>query len=165
MNNEETNNVYQIGSHIKKVRKEKKMTMNDLAMRVGLSQSAISMIENNIRHPTLATLNKFSEALDFDFSKLLSSQTNSIENTTSVNLELSAVDFQMSFSIKEFKSEINDDEINNAVQNTFIHYLQQLLSNENVKIGIEKEIKKTIKETLDKKQFELQKLYEKISEE
>lgn len=154
----------EIGSQIKKVRKNKSMTMNELAQKVDLSQSAISMIENGVRQPSLSTLSKFSEVLNYDFTKFLTSQSESFGSMEGSDLKVKSLDFELIMALKSFNSEISDPDINSAAQQTLINYVNELLNRDEVKEEIDLILKRTIKETLDKKQNELNKLYKQIGD-
>lgn len=45
--------------------------MNALAERSGLSQSIISLVERDLRNPTLDTLLRIADALEIDLPKLI----------------------------------------------------------------------------------------------
>ncbi|WP_078543642.1 helix-turn-helix domain-containing protein [Litchfieldia alkalitelluris] len=154
----------ELGRQIKMARKNKKMTMNDLSQKVDLSQSAISMIENGVRYPSLATLAKFSEVLEHDFSEFISTPTEPLEKSEKVDIEMEMLGFQLVLSLKEFKSDYNDPEINTAVRQTFVAYLQKLFNKEEFSDELKEILKRTIKDTLDKKQSEIDKLYNQINE-
>jgi len=53
-----------IGSNIKKIRKEKKLTQQQLAKEIGISRSYLSDVENNRYNPSSKTLESFAEKLD-----------------------------------------------------------------------------------------------------
>jgi len=53
----------EIGNALKICRSAKKLSLEELALVVGLSQSYLSMIESGKRKPTLLTIEKISEAL------------------------------------------------------------------------------------------------------
>jgi transcriptional regulator with XRE-family HTH domain len=59
-----------IGERIRKIRKNKKLTMDQLAQRINSSQSAISMYENGHREPDYETLHNIARALDVPISFL-----------------------------------------------------------------------------------------------
>jgi len=64
-----------IGAHIRKIRKDKGMTVDEVAKRTGVSQSMVSQIENGLTNPSLDTLWKISHCLGvpvFSFFKELS---------------------------------------------------------------------------------------------
>ena len=56
---------------LKKERIRRGISMNRLAQRSGLSQSMVSLLEREMRTPTLDTLLRIAAALDVDLSKLL----------------------------------------------------------------------------------------------
>jgi len=60
-----------LGQRIKALRKQRKMTQVELAVEVHLSPSYISAIEQNVRQPSLRTLNKIGRALGVPTKKLL----------------------------------------------------------------------------------------------
>ena len=45
--------------------------MNVVAQRSGLSQSIVSLIERDLRNPTLDTLLRIAEAMEIDLGKLI----------------------------------------------------------------------------------------------
>ncbi len=52
-------------------REYKKITMKDLAGKVGISPAYVSQIENNRRNPTIDTLRAISRELDIDIDMLI----------------------------------------------------------------------------------------------
>lgn len=55
---------YDIGAKIKKLRKARKLTLQDVARETGFSPALISQIENNNVSPPLATLSKLARFFD-----------------------------------------------------------------------------------------------------
>jgi len=55
---------YNIGAKIKKLRKQRKLTLQDVARETGFSPALISQIENNNVSPPLATLSKIARFFD-----------------------------------------------------------------------------------------------------
>ncbi len=53
-----------LGEKIREIRKEKNMTIKDLADKIGVTSGYISQIERNITEPSLTILRKISAALD-----------------------------------------------------------------------------------------------------
>ncbi|EJE8675446.1 helix-turn-helix transcriptional regulator [Vibrio parahaemolyticus] len=53
-----------VGKKIKEARKKKKLTIEDLASRSGLSVAHLSRLENGRKSPTITTLEKIALALD-----------------------------------------------------------------------------------------------------
>jgi len=60
-----------IGDKIKNLRKENKMTQEQLARKCNLSKNAIWNYENHRRAPTLNVVNKIAEALNVDITYLI----------------------------------------------------------------------------------------------
>lgn len=69
--------IFGYGEQIRKYRKFKNMTMKDLAIKLGVTEQAISQYERNIRTPNRETIIKISEILEIDINSL-SPQSNSI---------------------------------------------------------------------------------------
>lgn len=61
-----------IGACLLKLRKEKKLTLQEVAARTGVSASAFSKIERNDLSPTISTLQRIAQGLDVDLAALLS---------------------------------------------------------------------------------------------
>lgn len=55
---------------IKEIAKEKGITLNEIADKVGIAQPSISRIVNGHMNPTINTLEKISDALGVDISDL-----------------------------------------------------------------------------------------------
>ena len=64
-----------IASHVIRILREERekrgLSMNVIAQRSGLSHSIISLIERDLRNPTLDTLLRISEAIEIDFGKVI----------------------------------------------------------------------------------------------
>jgi transcriptional regulator with XRE-family HTH domain len=52
-------------------RKRRGLSMNQVAERSGLSQGMISLVEHDLRNPTLDTLLRIADALELDLSNVL----------------------------------------------------------------------------------------------
>lgn len=63
-----------IGTIINEIRKEKKMTLNELANASSLSIAFLSKLERNLTSPTLIQLHKICEALEITFSEVIKLQ-------------------------------------------------------------------------------------------
>ncbi|WP_164508979.1 helix-turn-helix domain-containing protein [Clostridium rectalis] len=66
---ENTNNI--LGERIKKRREELGLTMEDLAVKIGVSKSSIYYLENGTNKPRLDTLQQISEQLHCSISYLI----------------------------------------------------------------------------------------------
>jgi transcriptional regulator with XRE-family HTH domain len=64
------------GSRLKKARKEKKLTLRQLADLISVKYSSISEWENDHHRPDLDTLEKLAKTLDVEVSLLLSAKEN-----------------------------------------------------------------------------------------
>jgi len=68
-----------IGSRIKELRKEKKLTITELAKRAGVSKSYLSYIERDVqKNPSLQFLTKISKPLDTSIEYLLGDENSDI---------------------------------------------------------------------------------------
>lgn len=77
--------VLQLGNRLSSLRKRKKMTLDDLSAKSGVSKSILSQIERDLSNPTVTTISRIAEALgeklsDF-FSKIEVEKENSIESS------------------------------------------------------------------------------------
>lgn len=61
----------ELGKRIEKLRKEKGMSQNELARRLGTKNNQIRRIEKGLANCTVATLWKVAEALEVEFGELL----------------------------------------------------------------------------------------------
>jgi transcriptional regulator with XRE-family HTH domain len=60
---------------LREERERRGFSMNVVAQRSGLSQSMISLVEHDLRNPTLDTLLRISEALNMDLHMILEKAT------------------------------------------------------------------------------------------
>jgi len=65
-------NIEDIGSRIKSLREEKRLSLDELSKMTGFDVELLSKIENNEVQPQLGTMMKLSKALDSAFSRLVS---------------------------------------------------------------------------------------------
>jgi len=56
---------------LREERRKRGLSMNVLAQRSGLSHSIISLVERDLRSPSLDTLLRIAEALDADLGKMI----------------------------------------------------------------------------------------------
>ena len=84
-----------VGDNLREVRKSKKMTIEDMCEKTGLSESHLRKIESGTRQITTTVLYKLMNALDEDANTILSVEvsvteyddTNSIEETNDFDSE------------------------------------------------------------------------------
>lgn len=74
-----------MGEELKKLRKDKKMTLKELSGKSGLSISFISQIERNLRTLTFTSLKKISEALDVNVNFFFDDSHTGPVDTASLN--------------------------------------------------------------------------------
>lgn len=69
------NDIIKVGSNIKMIRKDKKMSQKDMAKILNIPCSTYSNYENNNREPSAELLKKIAEVLDVNINDLLSLNT------------------------------------------------------------------------------------------
>jgi len=74
-----------LGEELKKLRKDKKMTLKELSVRSGLSISFISQIERDLKTLTFTSLKKISEALDVNVNFFFDDNQAAPVDTSSLN--------------------------------------------------------------------------------
>ncbi|WP_459482061.1 helix-turn-helix domain-containing protein [Clostridium saccharoperbutylacetonicum] len=97
-----------LGDNIRKIRKEKRISINNLARLSGISVGYLSDIENNkFTNPTLDKLNKIAEILEVSTTELFNDQIDS-ENVSQVNetqtqyeIELKTPEAAIQFILKQ----------------------------------------------------------------
>lgn len=60
-----------VGSRIKSIRKEHRLTLEELSLKCGVSKSMLSQIETESVNPTIATVWKIASGLNIEFRALL----------------------------------------------------------------------------------------------
>ncbi|WP_445492652.1 cupin domain-containing protein [Niallia sp. 03133] len=63
-----------LGEKIKEIRKEKRLTIADVALKTGLSNGYISNVERNLNSPTIESLRKIVQALSISLVELFQDQ-------------------------------------------------------------------------------------------
>jgi transcriptional regulator with XRE-family HTH domain len=87
-----------IGNKIRKLRKEKGLTLEDLSKKTGLSLSYISLIERGLKNPSLRALEKIAECLNITPGILLSDkeeEDESLETFLRINTKLGEKEREM----------------------------------------------------------------------
>lgn len=91
-----SNNI-SIGSLISSRRKEKNMTQNDLALKLNVTDKAVSKLERDICFPDLALLPEIAEILDLNLEDLILGRKRTSSNL--FDLVLTAVSFAMGTAV------------------------------------------------------------------
>lgn len=73
------------GSELRKVRKSKKMTLQELSDRSGLSISFLSQVERGLRTLTFTSLNKIADALKVDVNFFFGDSNSNVKKQDSQN--------------------------------------------------------------------------------
>jgi transcriptional regulator with XRE-family HTH domain len=66
-----------LGTLLRRIRKEKKLTLKAVAEKAGVSEGFLSQVENSVKSPSLASLKNISAALGLDTGELLNQLKNS----------------------------------------------------------------------------------------
>ena len=56
---------------LREEREKQKLSMNVVAQRAGLSHSIVSLVERDLRNPTLDTLLRIAEAMEVDLGEII----------------------------------------------------------------------------------------------
>lgn len=67
----QTKPIMELGTNVRKLRKEKTFDQEEFAERIGVTQPYLSQIENGHREPSVSLLHRISEELDISFPGLL----------------------------------------------------------------------------------------------
>jgi len=151
-----------IGTYIKSERKKLGMTMSELAVQTGLSQGAISMIENGIRQATPQTLRKICDALQIDMPADSAETLPIPDKKISRYMTIETLGFALTLEFKSFTSDIEDDAINAAVHKAFTQEIEHMLLSSDTIDKITTTLKETLQAEIDKKRNEMKKIYHKL---
>ena len=88
-----------IGKRVRNIRKSKKMTLEDLAFKIGMDYSFIARIETGKATPSLETLYKISKGLKIKFYQLFNELNPQKENL--IEKEFLVITKNLSFEEKE----------------------------------------------------------------
>ena len=91
------------GVKLKKLRKSKKLTLRDLADKLGVTHSYLSKIERGVTNPSLKMINSLAEFFDVDQSYFFTDEKN-LDNFTDEELELT---FERDLSIENLREKYN----------------------------------------------------------
>ena len=110
----------QIGSKLKRIRENKRMSQQEIAAFLEISQKTYSNIESDKSKPSLPQLSKLSESLDFDLLELLQEQ--GIVFNQKKNKINGIIHNNFPFELKEqYEARINDlQEINMLLKDKII---------------------------------------------
>lgn len=69
---------YNIGTKLRKIRKDRMQTLKDVAKNTDISPSMLSMIENEISNPSIGTISKLVKYYDIRISRLFLDNQNKV---------------------------------------------------------------------------------------
>ena len=85
---------------LKRIRKEKSMTQEELAIKVHVARQTVSKWEKGLSIPDVDLLQRIAEALDVEVSELLGAQISKEENRNEVAEQLAKISEQMAIRNK-----------------------------------------------------------------
>lgn len=108
-----------IGQKINQIRKEKDLTLDQLAQMTGVAKATLSRIENSVVGGNLATLRKIAEALHISLDSLITEERAETQRDeddpklllASVRKDLEVVAERLNKVYKKLKIEIKEDGI------------------------------------------------------
>nr|WP_279665276.1 helix-turn-helix transcriptional regulator [Ectobacillus ponti] len=152
-----------MGQRIKERRKELGLTMTEVANETNLSQSAISMIENGLRQPTLQTITRLSQVLQYDFAQLLTmNQTTPVYTEEKADqgandvLQIEALQFQLPLQLLSIPQPLPDEELNRLVVSALLQEAQKIFQEEQVQKRLEQAVAHVLQADIERKQRELE---------
>lgn len=102
---------------MRKLRKNKKLTLRDVAEKLGVSHSYLSKIERGVTNPSLKMIKSFSEFFDVDQSYFFTDDKNletftDAEKQLVFERDLSIENLRKNYNLTLDGEEVSDDEIN-----------------------------------------------------
>lgn len=67
-----TNNTFDLGQRIQKLRTQRKLSQEQLALRSNITTTYLGLIERNLKNPTLKVVEQLCDALDISLADLFS---------------------------------------------------------------------------------------------
>lgn len=104
-----------LGKRIREFRKERELTLKELAKKIGISYSFLSAIERNIKKPSLPTIKQIADTLNIPVTYLFSE--NSAEKKIGDKLKLIREGRSLSISKLAELTDINEDRLNKIENN------------------------------------------------
>lgn len=106
-----------VGTKIKRLRKDRKLTLREAAEKVGLDHSYLSKIERGVQNPSLKTIESLSNFFDVDRSYFFTDDKNlesfsNAEKQLAFERDLSIENLRKNYNITVDGKEVSDDEIN-----------------------------------------------------
>ena len=96
-------NLIKLGNRLLSLRKRKKMTLDELASKSGVSKSILSQIERDMSNPTVVTISRIANALEENlsdfFSKIEMEKPSSVETSKEIPSIKSKLKIMLQFYI------------------------------------------------------------------
>lgn len=80
------------GKRLRNLRIEKEMSMNDLAKALNVSKSAISLIENGHRRPSVQMMTKYANYFKLDYNYIFDNEVIVIKDQESISVNNSDIE-------------------------------------------------------------------------
>ena len=142
---------YELGNSIRKVRKQNKMTMEQLSKKSGVSVLTIGNIENGKTNPTINILWKLSSALNVPLSQLLG-YSNISDKVMKTNIGYAMNDFENGWIVRPVFQEDNIEVFQVCLKANSTHVTQNQPLNSTEVVTV---MKGKIMIHIDEKQYNL----------
>lgn len=106
-----------LGEYIKRIRKNKGITQETLAVRIGVTRSYISLIESGRKIPAIATLYKLSNILGVDFFNFFSDKDGDIPAAVYKNINQKNL---LNYNTKGYEYKVIFQDKKNKIMDIFI---------------------------------------------
>lgn len=111
------------GARIKELRKQNSLTLKQLGIKVGLSESTISLYEKEKRTPDFEVLNKMATLFNVSVDYILG-RTEKGKNTKSLDEQLDGISFALYKGVEDLSDADKKDVLN------FVEFIKQKKKNE-----------------------------------
>jgi transcriptional regulator with XRE-family HTH domain len=75
-----------IGKNIRTIRKQQKLTQNELADKMNISRSYLGDLENNRRNPSIDTISSLANALNIDINQILKTPNSTVPSDNKLKI-------------------------------------------------------------------------------
>ena len=140
---------------LKIIRKNRGLTLNQVAEKTGLSQSFLTRLENGERGLTIATAQKLAYAYDVSINELLRNDTFDANSIESMRLQINTIDQEMAILFEKrmnlskhigiYKAKNDLPITDEARENDLINKNQEYISNKEIKKYYQKFLANIIK--------------------
>lgn len=117
-----------IGQKINQLRVEKKLSMRELAEKLGISHAHISKLESGINSPSVELLEKLAEFFDIDVSYFFSKEDEGFtlnESNVLYSTDLSVESLKENFNLEIDGKPASDEEIEEMIKHIRLYRLMK----------------------------------------